>query len=188
MLVTLIIGIIFGFFFIFNYSTKLLEINPEQLLYLKIVSLASLIFGLLFFFNLKHFIFLLKKMKINIKFLKYIEILSEYSVKELINILLFSLLRYSVFTFQFILLLYFFNVKIILQEAITSIALTWLLSSLVPVLTILEIGVRGTAAILFLGMFSQNIPEILAAVALLWLINLALPAIFGTFIFYKTKI
>ncbi len=188
MLITLIVGIFFGLFALFFFSEKLQVISSEQLFYLKIVSLASVVFGLLFLFNLKYSVVFLKKIRVKNKFIKYIEIVSEYSTTELLKVLLFSFLRYLIFSFQFILLLYFFDVKIPVTEAFTGIALTYLLSSLVPVLSILEIGIRGTAAILFLGMFSENIPGILSAVAVLWFINLAVPAIIGTVIFYRTKI
>lgn len=188
MLITVTVGIFSGILFLFFYPDQINTINSEQLFYLKIVSLSFAVFGILLLFNLKYLLIFLKKIKINIKFLKYIEILSEYNSKELLWVLFLSFLRYLIFSLQFVLLLYFFKTGISFYEGFLGIALTYLLSSLIPVLSILEIGVRGTAAIIFLGIFSDNIPCILSSVAVLWFINLAIPAIAGTVIFYRTKI
>lgn len=188
MLITLIIGFVSGIFFIFFYSGKLTDFNTDQLFYLKLVSVVSLIFGFLFLFNLKHIVQLLKKLKFNIKFLKYIDVLSEYRPAEIFKVLFFCNLRYLVFVLQFLLLLKYFNVEILWYDALIGIALTYLFSSLIPVLSVFEIGVRGMAAIIFLGIFSNNIPGILSAVTVLWFVNLALPACVGAIIFYRTKI
>ncbi len=188
MLITVIVGLFLGAGALFFNPKFLQALNSEQLFYLKIVTLASALFGFLVIFNLKYLIIILKKLNLKIKFIKYIEILSEYTNSEIFKVLILSFIRYLIFSFQFLLLLYFFDVKITVYNAFTGIALTYLLSSLIPVLSIFEIGVRGTAAILFLGMFSQNTPGILSAVAVLWFINLALPAVAGAIIFYRTKI
>lgn len=188
MLITVTIGIFSGILLLFFYPDQIHIIDSEQLFYLKIVSLSFAVFGILLLFNLKYLVILLKNIKINIKFLKYIEILSEYTSRELFRVLLLSFLRYLIFSLQFVLLLFFFKTGISTYEAFLGIALTYLLSSLVPVLSVLEIGVRGTAAIIFLGIFSDNIPGILSSVAVLWFINLAIPAVAGTVIFYRTKI
>lgn len=188
MLITVIVGLFSGISILFFYPELSKALNSDQLFYLKIVTLSSAVFGLLILFNLKYLVLILKKINLNIKFIKYIEILSEYSTNEVFKVLLLSLLRYVIFSSQFVLLLYFFDTELLFCEAFAGIALTYLLSSLVPVLSILEISVRGTAAIIFLGMFSQNIPGIVSAAAVLWIINLAVPAVAGSIIFYRTKI
>ncbi|NPA45090.1 MAG: hypothetical protein GXO49_06120, partial [Chlorobi bacterium] len=66
--------------------------------------------------------------------------------------------------------------------------LTYFISSVIPTFTFAEIGIRGTAAIFFIGMFSSNIVGIISATALLWIINLAIPAIIGSVLFYRTKL
>ncbi len=186
--ITLFIGLLSGLIVIFFYPVHLQIMTSEQLFYLKIVSLASSLFALLLLFNLKYFVSFAKRLKINTKFIDYIEVLSEYSKLELFKVLILSLVRYLIFSLQFILLLSFFDTGISIREAFIGIGLTYLLSSLIPVLSILEVGVRGTAAILFLGMFSENIPGILSATAVLWLINIAIPSVAGAIIFYRTKI
>jgi len=188
MLITVIVGLFSGIIVLFFYPELTKVLNSDQLFYLKIVTLSSAVSGLLILFNLRYLVFFFKRINLNLKFIKYIEVLSEYSVNEILKVLLLSFLRYIIFSLQFVLLLYFFDTELLFFEAFAGIALTYLLSSLVPVLSIFEISVRGTAAIIFLGMFSQNIPGILSAAAVLWLINLALPGVAGSIVFYRTKL
>ncbi len=188
MFITLLAGFIAGIFFLFAYSDKETGISSENIFYLKIISVFSLLFGILFLFNLKYIVFLLKKFKINTKLMSYAEVISEYTPKELLKVLFLSALRYFIFSVQYILLLFLFKTGISVSEALTGIALTYLVSSIIPVLSILEIGIRGSAAVIFLGIFSVNIPGIISATVLLWIINLVIPAVIGIFIFIKTKL
>ncbi|MCD4793879.1 MAG: flippase-like domain-containing protein [Bacteroidales bacterium] len=188
MMITLFLGFIGGIFFLYFYSFKLPESTIEYLLYVKVFSVISVLSGFLIFFNLKFFIRILKKIKLSEKIIKPIEIITEYSIKELVNILAYSFIRYSVFAIQFYILLVFFKVDISFVEAIICISLTYFVSSVIPSFTLTEIGIRGSAALFFMGMFSGNEIGIISATALIWIINLAIPAIIGAFIFYRTKI
>lgn len=188
MLITLSIGFFGGIFFLIFYLSKLPESSQDYLIYLKLLFVLLVIFGFLIFFNLKFFIRILKKINLSEKIIKPIEIIAEYSLRELINILLYSALRYFVFLIQFYILLVFFKVDIIFYEAIICISLTYFVSSVIPSFTLTEIGIRGSAAIFFFGMFSDNTIAVISATALIWIINVAIPAIIGAFVFFRTKI
>ncbi len=188
MLITLSIGFIGGIFFLIFYLSKLPESSQDYLMYLKLLFVLLVIFGFLIFFNLKLFIRILKRIKLFEKIIKPIEIVAEYSLKELVNVLLYSILRYIVFSMQFYILLVFFKVDITFYEAILCISLTYLVSSVIPSFTLAEIGIRGSAALFFMGMFSGNDIGIISATALIWIINVAIPAIIGSFVFFRTKI
>ena len=188
MMITLLLGFTGGILFLYFYSSKLPVSTNEYFLYVKALSVLSVLFGFFVFFNLKFFIRILKKIKLPEKITKPIEIITEYSTKELINILLYSFLRYSVFVIQFYILLIFFKVEVTFFEAIICISLTYFISSVIPSFTLTEIGIRGSAALFFMGMFSGNDIGIISATALIWIINLAFPAIIGAFVFYRTKI
>ena len=118
---------------------------------------------------------------------KYLEVLSLYNYKDLSINLLCSIIRYCVFTIQFILLLNIFNVDIQFLEALISVMLIFLFITVTPTITIAEIGVRGSVALFVLGIFSPNNIGILSAVSILWLINLILPAIIGTVFIFSLK-
>ena len=53
--------------------------------------------------------------------------------------------------------------------------------SIIPTIAISEIGVRGSVAVYLFGLISANALGILSATFVLWLINLLIPAIIGTF-------
>ncbi len=188
MLITLFLGFISGIFFLYFYLSELPESSEEYLLFVKILSVLLVLFGFLVFFNLNFFVRILKRIKLSEKIINPIEIITEYSSKELINILLYSFLRYCVFLLQFYILLVFFKVDITFFESILCISLTYFVSSVIPSFTLTEIGIRGSAALFFMGIFSGNDIGIISATALIWIINLAFPAIIGAFVFYKTKI
>ncbi len=173
MMITALFGVIAILF------SKLNENNPNSLILIKIIAASVLIFGLLIYFNLKVTIRLIVKINFLRRFNQSIEILSGYTRKKLLYILVLSGIRYIVFFLQFYLLLVVFNVEIGFADAFKGIALTYLFSSVIPSFAIAEIGIRGSAAIFFIGLYSSNITGIISAVALLWIINLAIPAVAG---------
>ena len=59
--------------------------------------------------------------------------------------------------------------------------------TITPTITIAEIGVRGSVAIFVLGLFSSNDIAILSSTTILWLINLIIPAIIGSFFIFSLK-
>ena len=188
MMITIILGIISGLVFLFLYDNKLAGINSNTLLFIKIISVFIFSFGLYIFFNLRLIEKLFNKFNLSEKLKSAVHILTSYKKPELFKVLLFSFLRYIVFLIQFYLLLKLFQVEISFSIAVMTITLTYLLSSVIPSFTLTEIGIRGSAAIFFMGMFSANIPGIVAATAVLWIVNLALPAIIGAVLFYMTRI
>ncbi len=188
MIITIVSGIISGIIFLVLFKTNLQKINSGTLIFVKYFSIFILILGFFILFNLKLLVKFLKSFKISKKHIDSIEILSSYKKNDLLKVLGYSFFRYAVFTFQYFLLLLFFNVEISYFNALLSVALTYFASSVIPTFTFTEIGIRGTAAIFFIGFFSTNISGIISATALLWIINLALPAIIGSYIFYRTKI
>jgi uncharacterized membrane protein YbhN (UPF0104 family) len=105
--------------------------------------------------------------------------LSDYSFSELLNLLGFSFLRYVVFSFQFWLVLTAFGVNLLTIEEILLIPVCFLFASIIPTILISEIGVRGSVALFVFGIVSDMDIQIILASVLLWLINVALPALIG---------
>ncbi|NVN95094.1 MAG: flippase-like domain-containing protein [Bacteroidetes bacterium] len=128
-----------------------------------------------------------KKMK------AYLRVFSFFKFFELRNVILFSMLRYFVFSFQFFLLLLFFGLPLTIFEGFFLISLIYFILSAIPSIAIAEIGIRGSVAV---GVFdyyfntSLNLHvnykfAVIAASSLLWLINIALPAFIGNFYVLK---
>ncbi len=188
MTATLIAGFVGGLLLMFLYENKLQQLNPEFILVLKSVTLLLFALSILILLKLKLIVRFLQKLNLNEKYLKYFKILSDFKTKELLYVLLLSLGRYFIFSVQFYLLLLLFDVNITVIQAFIGITMTYLLSSLIPVLSIFEIGVRGGAALIFLALFTTDLSDILAAVTILWLLNNALPVLFGIVVFNRTKL
>ncbi|MEE4196417.1 MAG: lysylphosphatidylglycerol synthase domain-containing protein [Bacteroidales bacterium] len=117
-----------------------------------------------------------------------IEFLSHQSKKSIFIILMLSFVRYLVFSAQFYLLLIICNVHIQLLEGVVAITLTYFFTSIVPTTTLAELGIRGSLAIFLVGIFTSNIPGIILATLVIWVINLGLPALAGApFLLFPPK-
>ncbi len=105
---------------------------------------------------------------------------------------MFSLMRYAVFTAQYLIFLRLFNVHLNFGDGITVIGAIFLTQSIIPSFAIAELLTRGNIALYFLGNYTNNHVGIIAASTCLWLINLIIPAILGyifiiKFNFFKNR-
>lgn len=185
-IVTISVGII-GSITLFSFSLNSVE-TDRLFNKTSIISLSTILIFLLWAYFNSH---KASKLLVRIPFLKLKEeqlsLLSTTSQKKLLLILVFSLLRYMVFSFQFYLLLLFFNVDISILGGFTSISLIYLCTTLIPTTTLAELGVRGSVAIFIIGAYSSNIPGIIFTSFSLWFINLAIPSLFGSIFLLKNK-
>ena len=117
------------------------------------------------------------------RLIPYFEIIKTYSFRELNFILLLSLLRYIVFSVQFILILIYFDIQLPWMLMLIGVTFVFFMKSVIP--TFLDLGVRETAAVIFFGVFSSDQQNIIFASLTLWILNLVLPAILGLFLVYK---
>ena len=183
---TISFGLIAGFFFLEKYLT----------LY-TIGVILFIILLLIIYFNisiLKYFNFLIPK-KFKEKTKEYFEIFSLYNNIELLKILVISCFRYILYSFQFVLLIWAFNVPLTYFQAMVPISLTYLAMMIVPFITITEIAVRGSISIiifekwLIINGINNNSYDIMvfSASSLLWILNIAIPSIIGLFLTYRLK-
>jgi uncharacterized protein (TIRG00374 family) len=151
------------------------------------LAIAALIF-LSFLFSLhRRVLASLKESKLFRPVYKYFEILRLYSFKDIFYVVLISLLRYIVFSLQFVLLLCFFKVSEDLFFLFMGVFFIFLVKSIVP--TIFDLGVRETAAIYFFTFFNIiDNNSILYSSLGLWIINIVLPAVLGMFLIFKIKL
>jgi len=139
------------------------------------------------FLNASVFSVVLSKIKFFRKFKKYNEVFSFYNSSELLEILLYSVGRYIVFTTQFFILLQVFDVQIGYIDAMILITTMLLVISIIPTIAITEIGIRGSVALFLFGLVSVNAIGILSATFVMWVINLLLPALIGTIFIFSLK-
>lgn len=184
MLVTVSLGCIAWIFF------------AQENHYVLIISLIIIVLGYLMYFNihiLKHLQRLIP-MKWRSKAEKYVDIFSSFSRHDLTQILFLALAKYAVYSFQFVLLIWAFDVPLNYFEAMIPIMITYLLMTVIPYITITEIAVRGGVCISVFeawlnikGISTSLTMMVFSASTMLWLYNLATPAVLGLFFIRKLK-
>jgi hypothetical protein len=129
------------------------------------------------------------------KFRKHLAVFVGFRPRDMAYVIGLSFLRYIVFTGQFLLLLKFFSVPVPLFDGIIITSLIFFVLSIVPTVTLTELGIRDSAAVYFFGIWFNHsagmsdsiLIGILTATTLLWVINLAIPAVIGTFFVFRLK-
>ena len=98
-----------------------------------------------------------------------------------VKTILFSLLRYLIFSSLFYFLLNFFGTEINTYETMPIIFAMYLLASVIPTIFIFDVVIRGGIAVWLFSM--AGIPEcpVLCTVLAMWLLNFVIPAIWGSF-------
>ena len=93
---------------------------------------------------------------------------------------LFSLARYMVFSHQFYFFLLFFGVELDYFIAFPTICTMYLISSIIPGFVLFDWLVKGSVAVTLFGYFGVNEIIILSITASMWMLNFALPALWGS--------
>ena len=186
----LLTTIIFGSFAFFILHEQFLEDQYFIIEISRFSLLVLFVLNILFvlaYFNVAFLINFLWKFSFFNFLRQYINVISLFNFKDLLVTFLYSVFRYLVFSIQFLILLHVFNVDISLCNAIVSVMLVFFFITLTPTITIVEIGVRGSMALLVFLKFSPNVIGILSSTFLLWIINLIIPAIIGSFFIFSLK-
>jgi len=98
-----------------------------------------------------------------------------------------QLRRYLVFLLQFVLLLYACGVFVPFLTALVLVSCIMLAHTLMPLPAIAQFSLRYNLGLYLIGPFTQNDFGIIVAATLLWIINLALPALAGAWWMNRTK-
>ncbi|MGC1632230.1 MAG: lysylphosphatidylglycerol synthase domain-containing protein [Gelidibacter sp.] len=119
---------------------------------------------------------------------KQLDFLKHISKNSLFKILLFSLVRYLIFSFQFYYLLYLFGIEMNYFEAMAVISSMYLLSSIIPSIFIFDVIIKGGVAIYLFGLIGVPEAIILSIVTLMWILNFVLPSLIGGYHVLKFKL
>ena len=149
---------------------------------------VGVILLLLFYFRLSWIIRLLEKIPFVSKYTFFIQKLEEFEWKELLKVLLLSLLRYCVFLAQYVLLLQVFDVHISIGQSIWLTMVMFLALAVVPTIALAELGLRGQLSMHLFGLFSNNTLGIVFTATGIWLINLVVPALAGSLFILGVKL
>jgi len=163
------------------------KIELNSTLYLIILAVSLLIFGLIYFM-LPRFSRLLKQSRYSEKIKVFTDCLSAYNKQDLLRIMLISLGRYLVFCTQFFFMLRFMGVELSVWQALISIPTTYLLVTFTPSLAFSEVAVRSSYAVLVIGVFSGQVVSIALAGMCIWLVNFVIPMLAGAVVLAGRKV
>jgi uncharacterized membrane protein YbhN (UPF0104 family) len=161
--------------------------NPLYLVIFGVLVLMSLIFLNVVYFKISWFRkFIPTKWK---RIRIYSLILQKYTSLELFKVLIFSFIRYCIFSFQFVLLLWSLGVEIPFFQAMLLVSIIFFVNTINPSIALLELGVRGSISIFVIKIYFEIFQkttfdaemEVLISSSFIWLINIVLPALMGLF-------
>lgn len=117
-------------------------------------------------------------------------VLKRYSRRDLQQLLWISLIRFSVYNFQFLILINISGAAVPWVSGFFISGLMFWMITVIPSVFIADLGVRGfIAGLIFTGTgISANAVAVLAGSYIVWLLNLAAPAIIGSFLLLTARI
>ncbi len=99
-----------------------------------------------------------------------------------------SIFKYLSFSFQYLLLLYFFSNEFQLITVYGGITVVYLLSSILPVNQLVDIGVKTSWGIFILTGLGIDPGTIFFTTFLMWVLNFAIPALIGGWLILRLQI
>jgi len=185
LITTLIMGIVFlPVYFIHNKSYGELNININFVFLSSIVVITGFLFVYL---NVTKIGNLLCRIKFVKKFEIFFQFVKKYTLKELLSFLVLSCFRYAIFLIQFYVLLTIFGIEASFMIIMVALTQIYFITTLIPTIALGELGVRGSVAVWVLGNISTASSSIISASILLWILNLAIPALIGIYYLSKLK-
>ena len=159
------------------------------------VTIAAIGFSVMLwvYYNLESVIDFIKHHGLLKPFLPYIGhlnlgVIRQFSRRERTEILAWAFLRYAIYATQYFLLLRFFGIHTGIISGFAGIAGLFLLQTSIPLPPLAGLMARGNMAVILWEQFGANEIAALAATFTLWVINLVIPALIGTFSFFHVNI
>lgn len=166
MYVTIVVGL---FFLLVDYGSSLFSDSHFQIIVWTAIVLMFLVSGLVFYSN---------KLNVLKRYFNQLNFNIENSLK--IELLLLSFVRYFVFVLQFFLVFKVFKSELEFNvEFIARISFYFLLTSVIPMVSVIEVAVRSLIGIYIFQKWGMNDLQITTIVSIIWLINLVIPSIAG---------
>ncbi len=188
LVVTIFLGISSLFYFLFVLKQHPISLPWFFNLTFFYSGLAIAFFLLLFYFKVHYFIVFVNRIPFLKRFVKHIAVVDSYTSKELLSVISLSLIRYSVFILQYLLMLKVMQVNIDVKLALLLLMFFYFIMALAPTIGFTELPIRATVSVLVLGIYSDNIFGIQVAAFAIWIINLVIPAIIGGLFISTIKI
>lgn len=162
----------------------------EPIIFAAVCGVAAVfaLFFLIFYFNIKWLNGLLLSIRFTRKYKKFYSVLARYRKRELLQILLFCLARYAVFTTQYIIMFLWLIPNLSVADIMMLVPILFFVQSTLPSLDLLDIGIRSVTALFFFKYVTTQNTAVVACIASIWLINIIIPAILGSYFVFKLNI
>ena len=175
---TLLFGIIGMLFMNSELRNLIQDLFSNTGLFIFCIAILTMVLFVILFYKKEWFIKGLSVQKI----FQYI-IALPLSLK--VGSLMYSISRYLVFSFLFYGIYILLGGNTPLWETLTVIYVMYFLSSLVPVFHVFDVVIKGSVAVWLFQFLGVNEWIVLGTTFLMWLLNVAIPAIIGGFILLK---
>lgn len=185
-----IVLITFGFLGFAYFLITLWQIEVYILQGIIFLGLVLIVLLFTMFLNLEIVVPIFKKFRFLYRFprlIKNINVIRQYSRKDLQKTLFWAFVRYWVYAVQYYFMLRFFGIHVPILRGVSCIATIYLLQTSIPLPPVLGLLARGEIALQIWGLFNANKISILAATFTLWIINLIIPALIGLFFILKVN-
>lgn len=142
---------------------------------------------LLFYFRLSWIIRWVDRLPGSNRFAYLVRALEDFNSGILLKLLLLSALRFFVFIAQYYLLFDLFQVDLSWAQAFWTVSVSFLVMAVIPTIAIAELVQRGKVMTTIMGIYTVNNLGVSLAAAVIWLINLIIPAIIGSLLILAMK-
>ncbi|WP_299114554.1 lysylphosphatidylglycerol synthase domain-containing protein [uncultured Winogradskyella sp.] len=178
MTITTVLGVIGCVIFVNHYQ---IDINYYKVTKFGLILIMISVFAI---FSIKQKRFKIRGYSIE-RILDYIKGITTKT--HTINIGL-ALVRYLIFSFQFYYLLTVFGVEVNYVKAMVVITSMYFLASIIPSISIFDVVIKGSVAVFLFGFVEVNELTILSIILLMWLLNFAIPSLFGSYYVLNFKL
>jgi MFS family permease len=189
LVVTVVLGMFAFIRFAYAYFPWQEYFSESVFWFLAALLILVVILSLLLYFNIRIMEPVLRRFTLRrwTSLREQLKVFGEYSKKELLIVLALSFARYMVFSVQYYLLLKMFMLPLGFFDGMMIIACVYVCMAAVPTVALSELGVRGSLAIFFTGLFFADnfiLADLasfsaMAASTVIWIINLVIPALVG---------
>lgn len=197
LIITVVAGSLLSLIFIGRYSN--LVYNMPEVLYSTVVLLTVLVDAgiVMLFLNVSFLTNIIRSLipRRWRRIKSYVRVFSRFHHRELLKILLMSFTRYVIFSSQYLLLLHLFGLTAPWTDVLMLVGVIWFVMAAIPSFALAELGIRSSVAVsIFSVYFDQTALDtrqtfsIVAASSLLWIINIALPALTGSLFINRLRL
>lgn len=180
------------------YVTLIFGISSYLIIWYKNISnYDKIIFVALIFCTLLGIIIFINRSKIQIftnrfSWIKpyqiYVNSLIEFENQDFIKVFVWTVIRFLTYSFQFVIMLQIFQIDISFINLWAISCLVLLFKTIIPQVNFLgDLGVREFSALHFFSYYSIDTASVIMATFALWIINILLPVLLGSFLFLKIK-